>query len=132
MVLAGNKLDLEEIREVPVCEAYTAALRLSSAYVETSAQEFTNVQDVFSAAVVKTLIPDGPKQMRKRSIRRLSSCSLKLRRNSASEESEGLDRSDQFSNVSSSSEFANIPPTQSQKLKTSSRSKLHTATCTIL
>ena len=53
MVLAGNKLDLEEIREVPVCEAYTAALRLSSAYVETSAQEFTNVQDVFSAAVVK-------------------------------------------------------------------------------
>ena len=84
MVFVGNKLDCSQERVVSEPDVYEAALKRSAAYVETSAKDKTNVQDVFMALIIKTLIPNEPKNMQKHNSRRLGRLpSITLRRSSS-------------------------------------------------
>lgn len=92
MVLVGNKLDRSFHRAVSEPDAYEAALSRTAAYVEVSAKNKTNVQDVFTALLIKALIPTTPKDMERRNSRRLirrQSRSLRRSSSSGSEKSSG-------------------------------------------
>ena len=47
LIVAGNKSDLAEKREVSNVEAETLATRLNAFYLETSAKDGENVKEIF-------------------------------------------------------------------------------------
>ncbi|KAJ2815260.1 GTP-binding protein, partial [Coemansia sp. 'formosensis'] len=51
IVLAGNKSDLKEGRQVTVKEAQALALEFGCPYVETSAREGINIEELFATSV---------------------------------------------------------------------------------
>jgi Ras-related protein Rab-5C len=51
--LVGNKADLEEARQVDICDAIDQASKLHAEYMETSAKTGQNIQDLFNAVGAK-------------------------------------------------------------------------------
>ena len=95
MVLVGNKLDCSHARTVAEIDATEAANTKQCAYVETSAKNRTNVQDVFMALLIKALIPDESELKRqdsgpRRLARRIGS-SIKVKRSNST----GSNKSDE-------------------------------------
>ena len=52
LILVGTKLDLGNLREISYCEAVDMAKRLEMPYLETSARDGTNVDQLFCLFMV--------------------------------------------------------------------------------
>ena len=80
MILVGNKVDLACTRQVALEDAKDAAAMYNCGYVETSAKDNVNVQDIFAEILERSFQCDKDQEEAKASKRR----SLRFRRRMSS------------------------------------------------
>ena len=106
-------MDQTSTRVVSESQGYEAALAKSIGFLETSAILKVNVQDVFTGLLIKTLIPQGAKSMKKRNVRKIANIMERKRGLVQSEfmfkdGKRGLHRSHSLSTISSSTDPSDV------------------------